>query len=173
MTFGIPKDAIPVQEDGSIDLSHHHRILEVLKRREQKGKEEHKVSTSESSPVGASAILVPGPMDVLMGRGLRPKRCPGSLRLHHLLLENMDAYDAADSKFEKTVRAETVVQQMKDSGCRFLNVTPDGLYTECDNLAARAKISHGFRNLRNKMKSSGTKNRNDASRSNIKRSREV
>jgi hypothetical protein len=85
----------------------------------------------------------------------------------------MNAYDAAGSKFEKTVRAETLLRQMKDSGCRFLSVTPDGFHSGCDDLAARGKISHGFRNIRNKPKSGRAARESGSSKANTKRNRDA
>ena len=130
----------------NIDLTNHHKMIESIKRREEelKGKEDAVTPESVSQPNGI--ILVPGPFDILMGRGRHPKSLPGALRLHNMILENFDAYEAS-SNFEKTVLAEMVLKQVKESGGRFLREI-DGGYEECDDTASRRKISHGFRNVR-------------------------
>jgi len=93
-------------------------------------------------------ILVPGPMDILMGRGRHPKSRPGALRMHHLVLQHRVAYDSAKSRLEKTAITKSVLLQLKALGCRFLHETKSGYYVETDDVAAREKISHGFRNQR-------------------------
>ena len=94
----------------------------------------------------ATVVLVPGPMDVLMGRGRQPTSQPGNMRMRHLLIEHRAAYEVA-TKSEKTKIAERIVQQMKQSGSRFLSLEPSG-FVECEDSVARSKISHGFRHLR-------------------------
>jgi hypothetical protein len=160
VTFGIPREAIPIQDDGTVDLSNHHEMLKTIQNREERTKPSSppKLSSIVEPPntTTCSSSLVPGTMDVIMGRGRRPKSQPGALRMHHFLLEYRDAYDAG-TKWEKTVVSETIVRELKILGCRFLTPTPLG-FVECDNAAIRAKISHGFRNLRNKTKGDNNNN---------------
>jgi hypothetical protein len=77
------------------------------------------------------------------------------MRMHQLLVEHRDAYDDT-TKSEKTKLSATVLQKLKQLGCRFLAAAPGG-FVECDDYVAREKISHGFRNLRlsDKNKTSG------------------
>jgi hypothetical protein len=169
MTFGIPKDAIPVETDGSMNLTAHHSTLETLVSKERRNAGEDPImeagicssSTNNNTSSGGcdTLVLLPGPMDVLMGRGRKQKICPGALILHNLLIEHREAYDTISSRSEKTELSKNLLKQMKASGSRFLNIVPGG-YVECDDSVAREKISHGFRNLRLK-DSTGATNGND------------
>jgi hypothetical protein len=152
MTFGITREAIPVSvEDETTEQANHHEMLKALKFREQHQKAETTESLStkveRSTASSSDIILVPSPMDILMGRGRHPKCRPGGLRMHSMLLEHRAVYDMA-TKVEKTVIAETILKVMKKSGCRFLTSAEGGGFVECDDSTARKKISHGFRNLR-------------------------
>jgi predicted nucleic acid-binding protein len=51
------------------------------------------------------------------------------------------------SKFEKTIVAESILKEIKDSGGRFLKQVELG-WIEVGDVMARKKISHAFRNLR-------------------------
>jgi hypothetical protein len=182
LTFGIPREAIPIMDDGSLNLSQHHKLLDILKFREAEEKratqeKETKQSAFASSPASTGEkltssspwfppkntedveddegliVLIPSPMDILMGRGRQPNSRPGSLRMYHVLHENMDAYEAATHNAEKTKMAKKIIKEMKASGCRFLReVEEGGGYVEIDVSTARAKIAHRFRNLRRKSK---------------------
>ena len=139
-------------------------------------KEEER-TTNASSTVGASrgsrnshsdndhngiededkTVLVPGPMDILMGRSKRARSNPGALRMWTLMMDYKEEYDNPNTtKFEKTIITESILQSLKQSGCRFLKPhqasttkgTTSSLYEICDDLVARDKISNGFRNLR-------------------------
>jgi hypothetical protein len=183
MTFGIPREAIPIQDDGTLDLSNHHKMLQALQHREERdepprsrkvvelepvkspttipsepalSKTAVEVEASQTPTTSENHVLVPGPMDVIMGRGRKPKSQPGALRMHHLVLEHRDAYEAA-AKREKTVVAATILRDLKHLGCRFLMPAPDG-FAVCGDDVARSKISHDFRNLRYKTKGNTQEN---------------
>jgi hypothetical protein len=155
MTFGIPKGVLPINCDGEVDLTHHKEWLMTMEAPRQEAMEQAKLGMDASKPDSTKTtsssnnkkpILVPGPMDVVMGRGRHSQNSPGNLRLRHLLQKHRGQYEEA-SKFEKTVVAEIALKIMKDSGCRFLKSTKLG-WVECEDQVARDKISHAFRNLR-------------------------
>jgi hypothetical protein len=155
MTFGIPRAALPLALDGEMDLTNHTEFLETVKRREEKLLRVD-LSTTEAQPY-IPKILIPSPMDIIMGtRGRHPKSAPGNLRLHNILHEYRVAYDQSP-KYEKVVIVEIVRKRAGDSGCRFLKATDDGFFTLGDSEAIREKIAHAFRNLRR-----GKKGRNAA-----------
>jgi hypothetical protein len=165
MTFGIPKEAIPVSlVDGTMDLSWHHSLLTSIEARENKRRQELVLrKETGATPTSISleckndqhnTILIPRSIDVLMGRGRHPKSRPGALRMHNLVIEYREAYDSA-SKSGKTAITKRILQNLKNSGCRFLTSAPDGGYVECDDTAAREKIAHSFRNHRLKGGSCG------------------
>lgn len=120
---------------------------------ENRGRPVSSSSTSISSQ--PDGFVIPGPMDILMGRGRHPKSRPGSMRLHELVLEHRQEYDVA-TKHEKMQISQIILQSLKDQGCRFLNYTQERGYEICDDNVSRRKISHGFRNLRIKENSAAS-----------------
>ena len=169
MTFGIPRDAIPIADDGTLSLTGHHKIMESLRRREcttpgraqscptsrafehteqEEGSAATIVATSEED---RNQILIPSPLDIIAGRGRHAKTCMGALRLQNMLAEYRNQYDNASCRAEKTDITQLILNKLKDSGCRFLISGQSG-YTICDDERARNKIAHAFRNLRIKSK---------------------
>jgi hypothetical protein len=169
MTFGIPKDVFPINADGSLNLSHHYSMLAMLKCREEKANQDNSHAADSSSPgpststnsptsngesgsptptdVGDDSVLVlPGPMDIILGKGRHPKSSAGSLRMHNLLHEHAEEYEAA-AKFDKTIIGDIILRKLELHGCRFLKPMPTG-FQICDESVTRAKISHAFRNMR-------------------------
>ena len=134
---------MPFADDNDLVLTYHHRMLESLRLREH----EQRVSIQSTSASKSTApVLIPGPLDILMGRGRHPKTCTGALRLHNLMLQRKLEYDTA-SKLSKTAITEDILKELKTSGCRFLKFAPHG-FVEADDAEARKKISQGFRNMR-------------------------
>jgi len=173
MTFGIPREAIPVSAtDGTVDLTWHHKMLKQMEAIQKKRRQV--LTAARTPPSEASTpepqlevgpILVPMQLDVMMGRGHHPKNRPGALRMHNLVLEYREEYDSA-AKLGKTAITKKILHQMKQSGSRFLIGAPGGGYMECSDTAAREKISAGFRNLRIKEggKSAGKSKENSRKR---------
>lgn len=95
-----------------------------------------------------STIVVPRRVDVLMGRGKLIEENGGNLRLRHLIATHGKRYDEA-TKFEKTVVAKTLLKMIHETGGRFLKRNEAGWYIVSDDMA-RDKISHAFRNRRNR-----------------------
>ena len=141
MTFGIAKDAIPISVTGEIDLENHKQWIESVKA---------KVQEKEKS-----ATLVPGPMDLLLGRGRHGKNTLGNLRFRSLLEEYRSQYESC-SKFDKTILAQSILTILKESGCRFLKSTNQG-WIQVEDDVVREKISHAFRNLRNTTQAASNK----------------
>jgi len=108
-------------------------------------------------------VVVPGPLDVIMGRGRHNKNKPGNRRLQQTLEEYYEQYEAAD-KFEKTVLSEVILNAMVANGSRFLirdGEKNHGVWVQVSPDKAREKISHDFRNLRNEKKKATDKARKD------------
>ena len=133
MTFGIPKDVLPIKSDGTPDLAGIHDWLSMRMKEEA------------TTPL-SSRIVVPSKYDVLLGRGKRVQESPGNFRFRYLLETHRDQYERV-SKFEKTVVAESILRLIKDSSGRFLKQGDCG-WTQVEDEMARKKISHAFRNLR-------------------------
>ncbi|KAL3904801.1 MAG: hypothetical protein SGILL_009927, partial [Bacillariaceae sp.] len=97
-----------------------------------------------------SLIVIPGPLDVIMGRGRHNKQKPGNRKLQEKLDEHYDQYEAAD-KYKKTALAETILTAMMAEGSRFLvrqGEKKQAVWVEVTHEKARDKISHDFRNMR-------------------------
>ena len=96
-------------------------------------------------------MVVPGPFDVLLGRGRLIQEHLGNLRYRQMIDEHKDQYDSA-SKLEKTNIAKKVVQLVQASQGRFLKRDEGedggGFWIEVDDETAREKVSHSFRNRR-------------------------
>jgi hypothetical protein len=133
MTFGIPKDVLPLKSDGTPDLAGIHDWLSMRMKEEA------------TTPL-SSRIVVPSKNDVLLGRGKRVQESPGNFRFRYLLDNNRDQYERV-SKFEKTMVTESILRLIKDFGGRFLKQGDCG-WTQVEDEMARKKISHAFRNLR-------------------------
>ena len=123
----------PINEDGNLVLGHHNDWIQTRMQKE----------TTRTNHV---AVVVPGPNDVLMGRGKIFKENPGTLRLKRIVLQQEDRYNNG-SKFEKTVVIHSILRMIQDHGGRFLKKTPEG-WIELSQDKAHDKISHSFRNKR-------------------------
>jgi hypothetical protein len=137
MTFGIPKVLIPIDSDG-IACTQNHNVWLAM-RVKQEGIEE---------VVTFQRIVIPGPFDVLMGRGKAIEESPGNIRIRHLIEVNGPRYEDA-SRFEKTVVSKAIMAMIRDTGGRFLKQVEAGWMEVADD-TARDKISHSFRNQRSK-----------------------
>eukprot|EP00980_Cylindrotheca_fusiformis_P003722 scaffold824_cov129-Cylindrotheca_fusiformis.AAC.2 len=137
MTFGIPREAIPVTDDG-------HPLVEgpfgpverVDKRLEQE----------KLPPPKELLVFIPGPFDVLLGRQKLCQEHVGNLRYRHLILSCQADYEVA-SKQEKTVIAERIVKEVHRKGGHFLTEYFAD-YVEVSDIVARKKVAHAFRSQR-------------------------
>jgi hypothetical protein len=83
MTFGIPRTLLPVGEDGSLTVDHHNNWIATRMKQETTG------------TAAIIIIIVPGPKDVLMGRGKIIEENRGNLRLRHLIVTHGKRYGNA------------------------------------------------------------------------------
>jgi hypothetical protein len=171
VTFGIPRNAIPVGSGGKI-FNHEHqewlqrRIemeMEALGGAEKKTQEivERTRISPAPTPVSiaspdstSSSVTSPGnfvfhPNDVLFGRGKVAVDHPGNAKFRRLVDVYMRKYEEAE-RLEKTCIAEVIVQMVKETNGRFLKQEAGG-WDEVDGPAARKKVAHAFRN-RNRRK---------------------
>ena len=110
-------------------------------------------------------VSVPGPLDILLGRGKSSKSSAGYLRLRNLIEQYSDEYDNAE-RYEKTVIVDYIVTALQQGGCRFVRMHPDiGLVQEPVTVA-REKISHAFRDARRtkKLRNDNGNNKNGTKR---------
>mmetsp|Transcript_7006 Transcript_7006/g.12988 ORF Transcript_7006/g.12988 Transcript_7006/m.12988 type:complete len:344 (+) Transcript_7006:749-1780(+) len=85
----------------------------------------------------------------VVGRGKGVQAHPGNKRLRELVEANLERYERA-SRLEKTLLAETIVRNIKDTSGRFLKLDSGrgGGWTEVNDETARDKIAHAFRTQR-------------------------
>ena len=114
----------------------------------------HQQGVQNSVEIDSKKIEHPTEYDALLGRGPTRRNHSGNHRLHALIDQCADKYNNASSKFDKTVIAETVVQQIKkgvdgSSRGRFLRSKKNSRYLEvATDEYARSSVSHAFRNRR-------------------------
>ena len=96
-----------------------HNLLEKRNIRKQ--------HVSSASSPNQEKIVVPGPNDILFGRGLPTRQLPGNVRYHDIIEDHLEQYEKTKSRFEKTVIAEIIVRTIKENyGGRFLRQVRDG-----------------------------------------------
>ena len=99
---------------------------------------------------GHGGVLIPDeplPNDVVFGKG---HKSPGTDRLHHLLREKAEEYEALNRGMKAEV-ADAIIQEIKSHGGRFLQPAPEyntGSWLEVSNDVARARVAKYFRNHR-------------------------
>ena len=152
VSFGIPRDALPVTQDGTMSTDQH---LVWLERREQIEAKRAAQAYDEEKPSSAGeeearklgfGIL---PTDILFGRGKTIIDHPGNVRFRQFIDYYMRKYEESTIS-EKTCLTEIVVRTLQGNGVRFLK--KDSKYSdwvEVDHDTARNKVSHAFRNRRN------------------------
>jgi hypothetical protein len=134
MTFGIKSSDFPVTTSGEKRFDAHHDYVRKMRQSEYVFDD------------GIKRIIIPGTLDVLLGRGKPLQKHDGNLNYHYVVEGYHDRYERA-SKLEKTQIAKTIVDKIHEQGGRFLKQEDAG-WVEIDDEAARTKISHTFRNHR-------------------------
>jgi len=157
MTFGIPQSLLPVSVTGEIDVSRHRAFIHDLERLEAEQMTNFKTQmgssrvSSKSEETNQEVIIVPGPRDVLLGRGRLIQENMGNIRYRNLIESYRDQYDIARKK-EKTRLTVEIVQKVNNDGGRFLKqFNEDGegtTWVEVSTNVAREKVSHSFRDKR-------------------------
>ena len=160
LTFGIPGDMLPVNLDGLIDLSNHVQWLQMRGWQEQhqsvgaaignpissKSCQNTTTAAASTTTPAMTVVMVPGMHDVLMGRGSTVHY--GNIRLRKIVDDVSQKYESSNLR-QKTEIAESVVDQIKSVGGRFLKRKESvGAWVVMDDETARDKVSHRFRNIR-------------------------
>jgi hypothetical protein len=144
----IPKDCLPLRMDtGELELKTYHEWLATMKARE-KSRQSNKTdrSSGERSTPAAREIAVPGPMNIVIGRGRHSKSSTRYFRLLELVEKYFEEYDTSE-RFEKVVIVNVIFGELRRMGCRFVRCGARGLLEQPDDVAME-KISHSFRNFR-------------------------
>lgn len=148
MTFGIPPRVLPVDSTGTWQIQDHQAFI----------RQQRVIGRGASIPQHPSTISRDfeiadpvGNMDIMMGRGNRGTRGLGNVRLKKQLEEKYEEYNQS-TRSGKTALTCSIYRQLVQQGYRFVSPHPDksrmGMWIKMDEISARDRISHGFRNLR-------------------------
>lgn len=92
------------------------------------------------------------PEDIVCGRGKSHCNRPGNRRLRELVEAQLPTYQQAKNKLDKTMVLHAIVEQVMESGARFVK-QKDGAYQELSADQAREKVGHLMRSLKGPLKS--------------------
>ncbi|KAL3941128.1 MAG: hypothetical protein SGBAC_004467 [Bacillariaceae sp.] len=141
LTFGIPRDAIPLNDRMESSLEAHEQWFTSRKEKES--------VAAGLEPRAASPLSIQvRPEDVLYGRGKGVHEHHGNINLRKLIASHQDAYDKA-SITERTEMALGIVAHIQQGGGRFLKNDANE-WTEASTKESRAKITMAFRSKRRK-----------------------
>jgi hypothetical protein len=158
LTFGIFQ--VPATPSGELLTMEHSKWLENrrwLEQSRQKTAVKNIAKSSLSSPTNGktqkdvkreSTLQVPGPNDVLFGRGKPIRDNAGNVRFRHIVNRCMNEYNNSE-RLEKGRLTAAILRIVKSSNGRFLKRGREGGWEEVDDVTAREKVHHTFRNLRN------------------------
>jgi hypothetical protein len=159
MSHGIPKLILPIDEEGGVEVVRHTKWFAEHQKSEQAQavtRNNSTASCSQGDEVGGDNLVLPNEKDILLGRGLLIEGHTGNLVFKRIIENNYARYQMA-SRFERTIVAHALYLRMKESGFRFLKKT-GGDWIEVDEVVARSKIAHAFRNYRARRPSSSQLN---------------
>ena len=160
--FGIPPKILPLSDDGQVHCIDHASFLSQLEKMEsEQDVDSHDISRYPSlydvvadENERRSELLkevIPGPKDIILGRGKRGSRYLGNTKLRDAIGERYAVYEEGPSESRK-VLARMIYLQIIHSGARFLTYSEqDQGWSELDEDTAIGKILHGFRNHRIKV----------------------
>ncbi len=104
-------------------------------------------SNSKSSiPYSTEPVLVPGELDILLGRGRGAQNHKGNIHYRQVIETFRSRYEQIPQKGAKTQLIREVVAVIYDNGGRFLKQDGFGRWIPVDPEVARDKVSHSFRN---------------------------
>jgi hypothetical protein len=155
--YGIPKEILPLDEQGNLDASNFHEIVRRHETEMDSGSGgDH--SDADSLPRHMT-IRVPADNDILLGKGKRSQRFRGNKLFRHAIAENFDAYNASINRREKLSILHLVYFHLLQSGCRFLiPAQSDGIGdpTEWMEISEEQSLERIAMRMRNSRRKSGT-----------------
>ena len=104
-------------------------------------------TTPAATAAGPQGVAIPGPYDILLGKGRPLGRHQGNVYFRQVIKLHGDQYDKSN-KIEKTELTNKLVESIQASGVRFLKQTDHGWWVEVSHKEAKQKVSHSFRNRR-------------------------
>jgi len=156
MTFGISADGLPVDSHGNRDIT---RTFAWLQERHLLEMQEQEQKRQQQQREGAEAIEYPHPNDVLLGRGRPFQEWPGNKRLSEWIDQYYPVFSESD-RSTKTSISKGIVQMVKAAGGRFLKRGDDNDWVLVSDYDGREKVSHAFRNRKQRDAERGQPRRN-------------
>lgn len=141
MTFGIPTQLLPISDTCEINLEHVKLFFES-----QRSQEGSKSSGTSSMDNTKRYMIVPGPLDVFMGREKLAQTHKGNVRFVFLIESYQEKYEGVQRRDKKKIARE-VVNAVKTSGGRFLDLEESGWKEVSDDIALE-KACTAFRSRR-------------------------
>lgn len=121
MTFGISKSAIPVDNDGELQIGDFLKTLELHMQQERVQYQRMMASMNDFN------ILFPRTEDVLLGRGRPYQSYVGNRKLADSIDQRRSEYRSS-GKAKKTEMTLSLVHEIKQLGGRFLKKSNDGKF---------------------------------------------
>jgi len=149
--YGIPKEILPIDEQGNLDNSDYRDILARYLTQPNGTTNDNQ----KSSAVSQAYIPHPVDSDILLGRGKRGNKFRGNQLLRKAIAENYDAYDAGKRRAKLAI-LHLIYFHLLQLGCRFLQPAELGSsgepiqWKEVTEDEAIERISMGIRNYRRK-----------------------
>jgi hypothetical protein len=97
-----------------------------------------------AGPVGLPDAFTVGPDDVVCGRGKGSYNRPGNKQFRALVHANVEEYQLARSKLDKSMIFSKIVDKVRESG-RFVKQRKDKTWYEIGDEQAREKVGHALR----------------------------
>jgi len=153
--YGLPKEILPLDEQGNLDVSDFREIVRHYESELCEGGDDHQHVLSPTSKV------LPTENDILLGKGKRSDKFRGNQLFRKAIAESYDTYHASSDRRAKVATLHLIFFHLLQSGCRFLapvqrvgNEDPNE-WMVIPEEEALAKISMGLRNFRRKSSSLG------------------
>mmetsp|Transcript_25511 Transcript_25511/g.60125 ORF Transcript_25511/g.60125 Transcript_25511/m.60125 type:complete len:1022 (+) Transcript_25511:182-3247(+) len=119
----------------------------VVPQFQQEHQRNEQVTSSKSGiPFSTEPVLVPGELDILLGRGRGAQNHKGNIHYRNVVETFRSRYEQIPQKGAKTQLIREVVAVIYDNGGRFLKQDGFGRWIPVDPEVARDKVSHSFRN---------------------------
>jgi len=127
------------------------KVMGLVQQYLQHQVEQHQDSVMSSSsktdiPFSTEPVLVPGELDILLGRGRCAQNHTGNIHYRQVVETFRFRYEQIPKKGAKTHLIREVVAVIYDNGGRFLKQDGFGRWIPVDPEVARDKVSHSFRN---------------------------
>ena len=164
--FGVHLKDIPVSQDGTLLITRHLDYIKECRRAEAMERQQ-KVQNEQRGPTHIrdeldgemkTYIEIPGPHDVLLGRGKQYQKHAGNVYLDELVARYKKQYFSLSSSIEKNVLAQAIMKMVYEKNGRFLQRAPAGnktafkggnnapnLWVQISDEAAWSKVSRRFR----------------------------